>query len=79
MEKFIPYEKLSKKKQREIDRTKRSSWGQLSPVTRKAHSLKAYNRKKKPDWKFESSSSPAYYFCLRALGRALGFTPVALT
>ena len=35
MEKFIPYEKLSKKKQRELDLKRRGSWGGLNPVTRK--------------------------------------------
>jgi len=45
MEKFIPYEKLSKKKQRELDRKRRTVWA-ISPVTRKPASPKAYNRKK---------------------------------
>ncbi len=51
MEKFVPYEKLSKKKQRELDRKRRSTWGSLSPVTRSTENPKAYNRKKarKPD------------------------------
>ena len=46
MEKFIPFEKLSKKKQREINNIKRSGWGNLNPVTRKTENKKAYNRKK---------------------------------
>ena len=46
MEKFIPYEKLSKKKQRELDRQKRNTWGALNPVTRKPENPKAYNRRK---------------------------------
>ena len=33
--KFIPYGKLSKKKQREIDKKGRSTWGPLNPVTRR--------------------------------------------
>ena len=45
MEKFIPYEKLSKKKQREISASRRNSWGALNPVTRKPQNPKAYNRK----------------------------------
>ena len=45
MEKFIPYEKLSKKEKRKIDRTKRRSWGSLSPVTRKPENSRAYNRR----------------------------------
>lgn len=46
MKKFVPYEKLSKAKQREIDRKKRVTWGAISPVTRKSRNEKIYNRKK---------------------------------
>lgn len=46
MKKFIPYEKLSKKERRKIDAAKRSTWGELSPVTRKAENCKAYQRNK---------------------------------
>ena len=46
MEKFIPREKLSKKKKRELDRARRGSWGELRPVTRRAENPKAYNRRK---------------------------------
>ena len=35
MEKFIPYEKLSKKEKRSRDLSRRNTWGQLNPVTRK--------------------------------------------
>ena len=46
MEKFIPYEKLSKKQKRALDAARRGSWGGLSPVTRRAENPKAYKRKK---------------------------------
>ena len=46
MEKFIPFEKLSKKEQRKRNREKRSGWGPLSPVTRRSENSKAYNRRK---------------------------------
>ena len=46
MEKFIAYEKLSKKKRRELDTAKRGSWGGLNPVTRKSENPKAYDRRK---------------------------------
>ena len=46
MERFIPYQKLSKKKKRELDREKRNTWGPLDPVTRIRESKKAYDRKK---------------------------------
>lgn len=46
MEKFIPYEKLSKKEKRKMDRAQRQTWGCLNPVTRKPENSKAYNRQK---------------------------------
>ncbi len=46
MEKFIPYEKLSKKQKRVRDAARRGSWGGLSPVTRRPENPKAYQRKK---------------------------------
>lgn len=54
MEKFIPFEKLSKKKQRELKAQKRGSWGGLNPVTRKPENPKAYNRKKARKWSDDS-------------------------
>ena len=53
MEKFIPYEKLSKKEKRKIDQAQRQTWGELNPVTRKPENSKAYNRKRTQDWKKE--------------------------
>ena len=53
MDKFIPYEKLSKKKQRELDAMRRSVWT-ISPVTRKPANPKAYNRKKAQKWRDDS-------------------------
>ena len=46
MEKFIPYEKLSKKQRRELNASRRGTWGSMSPVTRRAENGKAYNRAK---------------------------------
>ena len=51
MEKFIPYEKLSKKEKRKIDQARRQTWGELNPVTRKPENIKAYNRRKSQNWK----------------------------
>ena len=51
MEKFIPYEKLSKKEKRKIDQARRQTWGELNPVTRKPENSKAYNRNKARNWK----------------------------
>lgn len=46
MEKFIPYEKLSKKEKRRLDQAKRQTWGGINPVTRKPENSRAYNRQK---------------------------------
>ena len=51
MQTFIPYEKLSKKEKRKVDRAKRRTWGDLVPVTRKPKNSRAYDRKKSQDWK----------------------------
>ena len=51
MEKFIPYEKLSKKEKHKMDLAKRQTWGELNPVTRKPVNSKAYNRNKARNWK----------------------------
>lgn len=53
MDKFISYEKLSKKEKRKINQARRQTWGELNPVTRKPDSKKAYNRKRTQDWKQE--------------------------
>ncbi|MBQ0038728.1 MAG: hypothetical protein KBS74_08690 [Clostridiales bacterium] len=58
MEKFIPYDKLSKKKQREWNAKRRGTWGAMSPVTRKVESKKLYNRKKARKWSEDSSAVP---------------------
>ena len=45
MDKFTPYEKLSKKNKRELNAKRRKTWA-FSPVTRKPANPKAYNRQK---------------------------------
>ena len=62
MEKFIPYEKLSKKEKRKMDLAKRQTWGELNPVTRKPENSRAYNRKKTQDWKKELPNPAFRYF-----------------
>ena len=59
MEKFIPYEKLSKKKQRELNAARRSTWA-INPVTRKPANPKAYNRQTARKWKDDSNSVPFF-------------------
>jgi len=46
MAKFIPYVKLSKKKQREKDQQARRDWGLIKPVTRKIGDSRTYKLEK---------------------------------
>lgn len=64
MEKFIPYEKLSKKEKRKIDQARRQTWGELNPVTRKPENSKACSRRKTQDWKRELPPDPVFFCCL---------------
>lgn len=59
MEKFISYEKLSKKKKRELDAARRTTWD-ISPVTRKPENPKAYKRKKISERELDSHSDIFY-------------------
>ena len=61
MDKFIPYEKLSKKEKRKIDAAKRTTWGSISPVTRKPKNSRAYERKKTQSWKNIPGSAHCAY------------------
>lgn len=45
MKKFIPYEKMSKKQQKEVNQKKRNDWGLCKPVTRIIKTEKCYSRK----------------------------------
>ena len=66
MEKYIPYEKLSKKEKRRLDSARRGTWGGISPVTRKPRNSKAYNRSKARNWKREDheTNSGSFHICL---------------
>ena len=66
MEKFIPYEKLSKKEKRKIDAAKRNTWGDFNPVTRKPQSSKAYNRNKSRNWMRDYHGSNSGMFIYEA-------------
>lgn len=60
MNRFVPYEKLSKKKQRELNAKRRTTWGEMSPVTRKPENPKAYNRRKARKWNPDESTTAPY-------------------
>jgi len=51
MNRFIPREKLTKKKKKVLDQKARSSWGAVNPVTRVKHTGKAYKRAKSHEYK----------------------------
>ena len=61
MKTFVPYEKLSKKQKREIDKARRATWGEVVPVTKRIDSAKIYNRKKHQRGGFDSGAG---VFCL---------------
>ena len=65
MEKFIPYEKLSKKEKRRLDAARRNTWGELNPVTRQPENSRAYNRKRAQDWKKELPNLRPFYVSLQ--------------
>ena len=66
MEKFIPYEKLSKKEKRKMDLAKRQTWGELNPVTRKPENSKAYNRNRARNWKIvdDRETNSGIFICI---------------
>ena len=71
MEKYVPYQKLSKKKKKEVNARYRGTWGILNPTTRKPDNSKAYNRKKTKLWEFEDQTSP-FFMCIEVLPRNEG-------
>ncbi|WP_369283996.1 hypothetical protein [Oscillibacter sp. GMB15532] len=62
MEKFISFEKLSKKEQQKRNAARRGSWYGLNPVTRKPENSKAYNRRKARKWSDDSTTVPFFVF-----------------
>ena len=71
MEKFVPYEKLSKKEKRKIDQARRQTWGELNPVTRKPENSKAYNRKRTQDWKRKLPDLRPFIYLRVSLSKAI--------
>ena len=45
MKKFVPENKMSKKARKELNSSRRTTWG-FSPITKKVESRKVYNRKR---------------------------------
>lgn len=46
MEKYVAYEKMSKKARKAENAKRRNTWGAINPVTRKPDNSRAYNRAK---------------------------------
>ena len=66
MEKFIPYEKLSKREQQKINKARRGTWGEINPVTRKPKNSKAYSRKRAQAWKKDLPDLRSAFFAPKA-------------
>lgn len=64
MKKHVPYDKLSKKAKKAVDRKERGQWGDIRPVTRRIESEKLYNRKKLPHIGHDDAGAS---FCLELL------------
>ena len=72
MKKQIPFKKLSRKQQRELNARKRITWGELNPVTRRPENSRAYNRAKAQSWK-KNTTEPFVFFMQE--GRKQCFRP----
>ena len=73
--KYIPYEKLSKAKKRELDRKKRNTWNNVKPVTRVHKSAKEYSRKNKNE--FDAYHN--YWYASNRFFWALSFETTSFT
>lgn len=64
MERYIPYDKMSKKQKKEWDSKQRTLWGG-NPVTRKTKNKKHYNRKKVQRIDRSDFTEPFFIFCIK--------------
>lgn len=62
MEKFIPYEKQSKKAKKALNAARRGSWGAVNPITRKPENSKAYDRARTKNRKIDFPDSSSLLF-----------------
>ena len=60
--KYVPLEKQTKREQREYHATRRTSWGNVNPVTRTTPKQKVYNRKKSGRWQEHEPKSGLYAY-----------------
>ena len=73
MERYIPYEKMSKRQKKEWNARKRILWSS-NPVTRKIEDKKRYNRKKVQRIDRSDFTEP-FYICLVPAKSSLSFQP----
>ena len=71
-QKFIPFEKLSKRKKREYYAVQRKGWNGVNPVTRTSPDPKVYNRKKSESWKSNNPDSDFFVGFFAALRMTCG-------
>ena len=74
MEKFIPYEKLSKKEKRKIDRARRSQFATSDMLQRTVDNKKKYDRNKLKARR-EQDSGGLYFFVNRPFVRLFWHLP----
>ena len=60
MQKFIPFAKLSKKTQQEINKSHRKSWGNIDQTSRKFQSVQP---QKTQAWKDDFPAPELFYCC----------------
>lgn len=73
-EKFIAYEKLSKKQRRQADQRKRSGWGLINPVTKVKPSAKIYQRSKtKQDARSYSGTDASCFYMFIKIYASKGY------
>ncbi len=65
---FVPREKLSKKARKEMDRSRRVTWG-FSPVTKTVESKKTYSRKRKAHDRCGDDVMGPFFISFSAPGR----------
>ena len=60
-EKYTPLEKRSKREQKAYHASRRGSWSEVNPVTRKPPNPKAYIRKKSGQ-RYDYEPPPGYFY-----------------
>ena len=72
-QKYVPLDKLSKRKKQEYYAAYRKDWGELNPVTRKTPNPKAYKRKKSGQ-RYEHEPLSEFYLLIQSLENNLFFS-----